>query len=108
MMNYTKHIKKLFSCDRLVSVHAANSRFKVHFVLTVRFSVSKVRVEGLTGNIQFDQHGKRVNYSVNIMELKSNGPVKVSICVVPLLRNEAEYICNVHIYNVYLADGLNC
>lgn len=41
------------------------------------FPVSKVRVEGLTGNIQFDQHGKRVNYSVNIMELKTNGPVKV-------------------------------
>lgn len=39
--------------------------------------VLKVRVEGLTGNIQFDQHGKRVNYSVNIMELKTNGPVKV-------------------------------
>ncbi|KAG7256829.1 hypothetical protein CRUP_016172, partial [Coryphaenoides rupestris] len=40
-------------------------------------SGSKVRVDGLTGNIQFDQHGKRVNYSVNIMELKSNGPVKI-------------------------------
>lgn len=38
-----------------------------------------MRVEGLTGNIQFDQHGKRVNYSVNIMELKSNGPVKVKV-----------------------------
>lgn len=36
-------------------------------------------MEGLTGNIQFDQHGKRVNYSVNIMELKSNGPVKVRV-----------------------------
>ncbi|KAJ3588095.1 hypothetical protein NHX12_011690 [Muraenolepis orangiensis] len=36
-----------------------------------------VRVDGLTGNIQFDQHGKRVNYSVNIMELKNNGPVKI-------------------------------
>lgn len=36
-------------------------------------------MEGLTGNIQFDQHGKRVNYSVNVMELKTNGPVKVSI-----------------------------
>lgn len=34
-------------------------------------------MQGLTGNIQFDQHGKRVNYSVNVMELKSNGPVKV-------------------------------
>uniref|UniRef100_A0A8C9Y8G1 Glutamate receptor n=1 Tax=Sander lucioperca TaxID=283035 RepID=A0A8C9Y8G1_SANLU len=40
-------------------------------------ALKQVRVEGLTGNIQFDQHGKRVNYSVNIMELKTNGPVKI-------------------------------
>lgn len=66
-------------------------------VVTVWCSVSKVRVEGLTGNIQFDQHGKRVNYSVNIMELKSNGPVKVSIWVVPFLEMKLNtyvmYIC---------------
>lgn len=37
----------------------------------------QVRVDGLTGNIQFDQYGKRVNFSVNIMELKNSGPVKV-------------------------------
>uniref|UniRef100_A0A8C6U746 Glutamate receptor n=1 Tax=Neogobius melanostomus TaxID=47308 RepID=A0A8C6U746_9GOBI len=41
-------------------------------------ALKQVRVDGLTGNIQFDQHGKRVNYSVNIMELKTNGPVKVT------------------------------
>uniref|UniRef100_G3PW89 Glutamate receptor n=1 Tax=Gasterosteus aculeatus aculeatus TaxID=481459 RepID=G3PW89_GASAC len=40
-------------------------------------ALKQVRVDGLTGNIQFDQHGKRVNYSVNIMELKTNGPVKI-------------------------------
>lgn len=40
----------------------------------------QVRVDGLTGNIQFDQYGKRVNYTVNVMELKSNGPVKVRLC----------------------------
>uniref|UniRef100_A0A6Q2XMG1 Glutamate receptor n=1 Tax=Esox lucius TaxID=8010 RepID=A0A6Q2XMG1_ESOLU len=40
-------------------------------------ALKQVRVDGLTGNIQFDQHGKRVNYSVNIMELKNNGPVKI-------------------------------
>ena len=34
-------------------------------------------MDGLTGNIQFDQYGKRVNYSVNVMELKTSGPVKV-------------------------------
>lgn len=41
------------------------------------FACPKVRVDGLTGNIQFDQYGKRVNYSVTVMELKNNGPVKV-------------------------------
>lgn len=37
----------------------------------------QVRVEGLTGNIQFDVNGRRINYTVGIMELKNNGPVKV-------------------------------
>uniref|UniRef100_A0AAR2K4K1 Glutamate receptor n=1 Tax=Pygocentrus nattereri TaxID=42514 RepID=A0AAR2K4K1_PYGNA len=40
-------------------------------------ALKQVRVDGLTGNIQFDQYGKRVNYSVNIMELKNSGPVKI-------------------------------
>uniref|UniRef100_A0A8C2PQR4 Glutamate receptor n=1 Tax=Cyprinus carpio TaxID=7962 RepID=A0A8C2PQR4_CYPCA len=40
-------------------------------------ALKQVRVDGLTGNIQFDQYGKRVNYTVNVMELKSNGPVKI-------------------------------
>uniref|UniRef100_A0A3B3ZQA7 Glutamate receptor n=1 Tax=Periophthalmus magnuspinnatus TaxID=409849 RepID=A0A3B3ZQA7_9GOBI len=40
-------------------------------------ALKRVRVDGLTGNIQFDQHGRRVNYSVTIMELKNNGPVKI-------------------------------
>uniref|UniRef100_A0A3B1JWF0 Glutamate receptor, ionotropic, AMPA 2b n=1 Tax=Astyanax mexicanus TaxID=7994 RepID=A0A3B1JWF0_ASTMX len=40
-------------------------------------ALKQVRVEGLTGNIQFDQYGRRVNYTVNVMELKNNGPVKI-------------------------------
>uniref|UniRef100_A0A1A8JA74 Glutamate receptor n=1 Tax=Nothobranchius kuhntae TaxID=321403 RepID=A0A1A8JA74_NOTKU len=40
-------------------------------------ALKQVRVNGLTGNIQFDQYGKRINYSVTIMELKNNGPVKI-------------------------------
>lgn len=34
-------------------------------------------MEGLTGNIQFDQYGRRINYTVNVMELKNSGPRKV-------------------------------
>ncbi|XP_039732172.1 glutamate receptor 2 isoform X6 [Pteropus medius] len=37
----------------------------------------KVQVEGLSGNIKFDQNGKRINYTINIMELKTNGPRKI-------------------------------
>lgn len=36
-------------------------------------------MEGLTGNIKFDQNGKRINYTINIMELKSTGPRKVIV-----------------------------
>ncbi|NWH59300.1 GRIA2 protein, partial [Geococcyx californianus] len=36
-----------------------------------------VQVEGLTGNIKFDQNGKRINFTINIMELKSTGPRKI-------------------------------
>lgn len=78
-MTYPQQNQKAgFMCQRSLCVHAVKASLKT----PVWFSVSKVRVEGLTGNIQFDQHGKRVNYSVNIMELKSNGPVKVNICFI--------------------------
>uniref|UniRef100_A0A6Q2Y6A3 Glutamate receptor n=1 Tax=Esox lucius TaxID=8010 RepID=A0A6Q2Y6A3_ESOLU len=40
-------------------------------------ALKQVRVDGLTGNIQFDHYGKRVNYSVSVMELKNTGPVKI-------------------------------
>ncbi|GAA6077953.1 glutamate receptor 2b isoform X1 [Tachysurus ichikawai] len=40
-------------------------------------ALKQVRVEGLTGNIQFDQYGRRVNYTIHVMELKNNGPVKI-------------------------------
>ncbi|NWQ73679.1 GRIA2 protein, partial [Columbina picui] len=36
-----------------------------------------VQVEGLTGNIKFDQNGKRINFTINVMELKSTGPRKI-------------------------------
>ncbi|CAI5773294.1 Hypothetical predicted protein [Podarcis lilfordi] len=37
----------------------------------------KVRIQGLTGNVQFDHYGRRVNYSMDVFELKSNGPRKI-------------------------------
>ncbi|XP_008419289.1 glutamate receptor 2b isoform X2 [Poecilia reticulata] len=40
-------------------------------------ALKQVNVDGLSGNIQFDQHGKRLNYTVGVMELTDNGPVKI-------------------------------
>lgn len=37
----------------------------------------QVRIQGLTGNIQFDHYGRRINYTMDVFELKSNGPRKV-------------------------------
>uniref|UniRef100_A0A8C1P8G2 Glutamate receptor n=1 Tax=Cyprinus carpio TaxID=7962 RepID=A0A8C1P8G2_CYPCA len=45
--------------------------------LEIERALKQVRVDGLTGNIQFDQYGRRVNYTVNVMELKNSGPVKI-------------------------------
>ncbi|NXS19005.1 GRIA4 protein, partial [Mystacornis crossleyi] len=36
-----------------------------------------VRIQGLTGNVQFDHYGRRVNYTMDVFELKNTGPRKV-------------------------------
>ncbi|KAF3692876.1 Glutamate receptor 4 [Channa argus] len=42
-------------------------------------ALKQVRIQGLTGNIQFDHYGRRVNYTMDVFELKSNGPRKVGL-----------------------------
>lgn len=40
--------------------------------------VFQVQVQGMTGNIQFDTFGRRSNYTINVYEMKSGGPRRVS------------------------------
>ncbi|XP_072248691.1 glutamate receptor 4a isoform X4 [Leuresthes tenuis] len=40
-------------------------------------ALKQVRIQGLTGNIQFDHYGRRINYTMDVFELKSNGPRKI-------------------------------
>uniref|UniRef100_A0A8C5F479 Glutamate receptor n=1 Tax=Gadus morhua TaxID=8049 RepID=A0A8C5F479_GADMO len=40
-------------------------------------TLKQVRIQGMTGNIQFDHFGRRVNYTMDVFELKSNGPRKI-------------------------------
>ncbi|XP_029699391.1 glutamate receptor 4a isoform X1 [Takifugu rubripes] len=40
-------------------------------------ALKQVHIQGLTGNVQFDHYGRRVNYTMDVFELKSNGPRKI-------------------------------
>ncbi|XP_060090864.1 glutamate receptor 4 isoform X6 [Heteronotia binoei] len=40
-------------------------------------TLKQVRIQGLTGNVQFDHYGRRVNYSMDVLELKSTGLRKI-------------------------------
>jgi len=37
----------------------------------------QVQVQGMTGNIQFDNYGRRTNYTIDVYEMKTGGPRKV-------------------------------
>ncbi|KAG7267972.1 hypothetical protein CRUP_010996 [Coryphaenoides rupestris] len=53
--------------------------------LDMERTLKQVRLQGLTGNVQFDHYGRRVNYTMDVFELKSNGPRrKAEIAVAPL------------------------
>ncbi|KAF0037941.1 hypothetical protein F2P81_010815 [Scophthalmus maximus] len=54
------------------------------------------------GTIQFDQYGKRINYSVTVMELKNNGPVKEAPYV--MLKKNAELFQDNDRYEGYCVD----
>ncbi|KAG7470922.1 hypothetical protein MATL_G00119050 [Megalops atlanticus] len=55
-------------------------------------TLKQVRIQGLTGNIQFDHYGRRVNYTMDVFELKSNGPRRIGywndIDKLVLIQNE--------------------
>lgn len=41
----------------------------------------QVQVQGMTGNIQFDTFGRRSNYTIDVYEMKTGGPRRVSDAV---------------------------
>nr|XP_014348108.1 PREDICTED: glutamate receptor 4 isoform X2 [Latimeria chalumnae] len=58
-------------------------------------TLKQVRIQGLTGNVQFDHYGRRVNYSMDVFELKSTGPRKIGywndMDKLVLIQNEPIY-----------------
>ncbi|TRY88806.1 hypothetical protein DNTS_015020, partial [Danionella cerebrum] len=45
--------------------------------IDIQRALQQVRTEGLTGHIQFNEKGRRTNYSIGVMELRPTGPKKV-------------------------------
>uniref|UniRef100_A0A8D3ABM8 Glutamate receptor n=1 Tax=Scophthalmus maximus TaxID=52904 RepID=A0A8D3ABM8_SCOMX len=46
--------------------------------IDIQRALQQVRIDGLTGHIQFNEKGRRTNYTVSVMELAPSGPKKVS------------------------------
>ena len=49
------------------------------FIRKPTSSESQVEMRGLTGRIKFDQHGLRTDFTLEIVELKKDGLLKVGI-----------------------------
>ncbi|KAJ3588047.1 hypothetical protein NHX12_011641, partial [Muraenolepis orangiensis] len=45
--------------------------------IDIQRALQQVRIDGLTGHIQFNEKGRRINYTVSVMELALSGPKKV-------------------------------
>uniref|UniRef100_A0A3B5L3X2 Glutamate receptor n=1 Tax=Xiphophorus couchianus TaxID=32473 RepID=A0A3B5L3X2_9TELE len=40
-------------------------------------TLKQVQLQGLTGNVEFNEFGQRINYSMDVFELKNNGPRRI-------------------------------
>ncbi|KAF7707265.1 glutamate receptor 1a [Silurus meridionalis] len=45
--------------------------------IDIQRALQQVRIEGITGHIQFNEKGRRINYTISVMELKATGAKKV-------------------------------
>ncbi|KAJ8408907.1 hypothetical protein AAFF_G00247250 [Aldrovandia affinis] len=61
--------------------------------IDIQRALQQVQIEGLTGHIQFDEKGRRINYTVSVMELGPKGPKKAGYW------NEAEKFVSMPTYS---------
>eukprot|EP00064_Thunnus_orientalis_P000136 superscaffoldBa00000006_g136 len=45
--------------------------------IDIERALKTVQVQGMTGNIQFDNYGRRTNYTIDFYEMKTGGPRKI-------------------------------
>ncbi|XP_005988364.2 glutamate receptor 1a isoform X2 [Latimeria chalumnae] len=45
--------------------------------IDIQRALQQVRIDGLTGAVQFNEKGRRTNFTIHVMELKGDGPRKI-------------------------------
>ncbi|CAL8365598.1 unnamed protein product [Lota lota] len=60
--------------------------------IDIQRALQQVRLEGVTGHVQFDERGHRSNFTLTVMELSHTGPIKVGYW------NENESYVNTVVY----------
>ncbi|KAF1378049.1 hypothetical protein PFLUV_G00185550 [Perca fluviatilis] len=66
--------------------------------IDIQRALQQVRLNGLTGWVQFDERGHRTNYSLSVMELSLTGPRKIGYW------NEARGYVNTAVYKPPMED----
>ncbi|XP_056140823.1 glutamate receptor 1-like isoform X2 [Lampris incognitus] len=66
--------------------------------IDIQRALQQVCLEGLSGHVQFDERGHRTNYTLTVMELSHNGPMKVGYW------NENERYVNTAVYTPVVED----
>lgn len=68
---------------------------RINNISCCSYLCAQVRLQGLTGNVQFDHYGRRVNYTMDMFELRNNGPRRVRHHTTLLTFVLLMYICQV-------------
>lgn len=72
----------ILRCWIITSVGKENKQTTMKYNVWVHYSTLgfafQVRFEGLTGNVQFNEKGRRTNYTLHVIEMKHDGIRKVT------------------------------
>ncbi|XP_026184898.1 glutamate receptor 1-like isoform X2 [Mastacembelus armatus] len=66
--------------------------------IDIQRALQQVRLQGLTGHVQFDERGHRTNYTLTVMELSHTGPRKIGYW------NEKKGYVNTAVYRPVLEE----
>uniref|UniRef100_A0A4W3K9R1 Glutamate receptor n=1 Tax=Callorhinchus milii TaxID=7868 RepID=A0A4W3K9R1_CALMI len=64
-------------------------------------ALKQVRIQGLTGNVQFDNYGRRTNFTIDVLELKNTGHRKNEM----LFPNDSSALENRTVYVTTILEG---